>query len=934
MNRTTALIGAFLASTAPAWAGDKPLYQPAPGWVVPAAMPDPAKQTDSSPALVVYDQQQRVSGGLVWAYVERATRAISPQTLMEMGTVQLAWQPDSGDLIVHRAEILRGTERIDLVAQGQKFEVLRREEQLEQLMVNGTLTATLAVEGLRVGDILRVAYSTTDRDKTLKGNAQTGISLIAAPVRAGFARARLSWPEGEKLVWRYHAEGAQPKPIRRGGFEEIEVALPLAKPAELPADAPIRFRKLWMIEATSFADWQAVSRTMAPLYATNGLITADSALAAEVAKIAAKSADPRTRAALALRLVQDEVRYFYRGLDGGHYTPQTPADTWSRRYGDCKAKTLLLMALLKQLGIESEAVLVNSSQGDVVPIRLPSAGAFDHVVVRATIGGKPIWLDGTGAGARLADLDDVPPFRNVLPLRDQGAPIEVLPMRIPARPTMDTLIEFDQRAGVNLPAPVKLTFVLRGQMAEMMRVASAQADKERLNGAAQAMANQVLGDVLIGGRSISYDADSATATIIANGIISSPWRKREGRYRMRLDRFVSQFEFAPERSRAAWKDIPIVTAPEPFSVVVRQRVRLPDDGADFTLEGDRSFAGPLAGTSVTRSVSLSDGMIVADDGLHNNAGEIAAADLGATRAQVALAKRRLLEAVAPAKVQPRWKIALTAKKARFTPILDAFAKAIEHDDEPDAVLGYLNRAAFFIGIYDHKSAIADMDKAILKQPSADHYFRRGWLHHVLGDAKSARADAEAGLALDSESNYGINLLATIRSEAGERDAAVAMLDERIEAGGKDKFEFQMAKAMALGEAGEIDEGAALYDEVIAANPSNPVALNSRCWFRGTMKVALDGALKDCTKAIELAENPAAYLDSRAMVYFRLERMDEALADLEAALETSPELSSSLYLRGVIRKRRGDAAGAAEDLAAARLISPQIEKRFGRWGINL
>lgn len=930
MFRKSALVIA-LCSSSVAWAGDEPLYQQAPAWVSPAPLPDAASRTEASPSVVVYDQQSRISDGQVWAYIDQATRVASPQSLNEMGTVTLSWQPDSGDLIVHRAEILRGGERIDLIAQGQTFEVLRREEQLEQLMIDGTLTATLTVEGLRVGDILRITHSTTDRDKTLKGNAQAAVGLIAAPTRAGFARARLSWPEREKLNWRYHADGDAPQAVRRGGFETVEVALPLAKPVELPADAPMRYRKLQMIEASSFADWQAVSRTMAPLYRAEGLIPAGSPLAAEVAKIAAKSTDPRERAALALRLVQDEVRYLYRGMDGGNYTPQTPADSWSRRYGDCKAKTLLLLALLHELGIEAEAVVVNSTGGDLVPTRLPSAGAFDHVIVRAMVDGKALWLDGTGSGTRLADIEDVPPFRNVLPLRVAGAALEAVPLQAPARAMIDSLIEFDQRTGIALPALFSFTIVARGPMAETIRASLVDADKDRLDGIAQGIVNGAFGDALLSGRTLTYDAESATAKIVATGIISSPWRRRDGRYRMLLDRGIGQIDFAPDRARASWKDIPVATAPGPFRAVTRQRVRLPTGEAAFTLEGNRVFEAPLAGVILDRSVTMANGVIAVDDIGTGAAVEIPANQLSEARAQIALAKRRPLEAVAPTEVQPRWKLALDADKSTFAPLLAAYAKAIERDDEPDAVLGYFNRASFNAGIYDYRGALLDLDRILAKQPSAPYHLWRAQLRRFVGDAKGARADAEAGLALDPESLQGIGLLSALRFEAGEHDAAIAMLDERIDAGGKDKLAFQTAKAELLGEAGRVDEGKAIHEDVIRDNPGNPTALNARCWYRGTMNVELDGALKDCTRAIELAEQSAPMLDSRALVYLRMGRMDEALADIEAGLKQSPEMATSLFMRAVIRKQRGEAA--AEDLAAARLIDPQIDRRFGKWGIK-
>lgn len=922
----------LLGAAGTAHAGDKPLYQPAPAWIVAAPLPDAAKLTDADPALVLNDVQQRVNAGQVWAYADQATRIVSPQMMTQLGTVQLPWQPDEGDLIVHKAEIIRGGEHIDLLAAGQGFQVLRREEQLEQLQVNGTLTATMTVQGLRVGDVLHLSYSVTSRDKALGGNAQTIVPLIAAPARVGFARARISWPSTAPLRWRSYAEGATPKVSKRDGFDEIELALPLAKPAELPTDAPMRFQKPLILEATSFADWKSVSAAVGPLYDTKGLIAPGSPLAAEVDKIKAKSADPRTRAALALRLVQDEIRYLFEGMNGGNYVPQKPGDTWSRRYGDCKAKTLLLLALLHELDIEAEPVAANLGGGDQVAQRLPSAAAFDHVLVRSTIAGKTLWLDGTGSGTRLADLDDTPPLRNVLPLRPGGADLMPVPMHAPERAMMETLIELDQRAGLSLPTPFTVTVRMRGQMAETVRALTTQANKEQLAEMGQGMVAGVLGDALVVERSLSYDPETATATAIASGVVSSPWKIEERRYRATLDRIVSAADFSPDRARPAWKDIPVMTMPVPFKAVMRTRVRLPGQGAGFTLEGDQSFAARLGGLPITRKVTMAGGEIVVEDVLASDAAEIAPADLPAVRAQVALAKTRLLEALAPTDYPPRWRLVADAGKAGFPTLMQAYAKGIA-DAEPDETHGYTNRANFLAGIWDWKGAAADLDKAITIEPEVALYLRRARMRTAMRDDKGARADAEAALALDPGSVAATNLLASLRFRAGEQDAALSLIDERIATGGKDKRSFVTEKAELLGEAGRVEEGIKLMDEEIRVTPGNESLLNSRCWLKGTRNVALDTALKDCTRAIEIAEDPASIYDSRAMVYFRMGRMEEALADLDAALEVSPMQGSSLFLRGVVRRRTGDAKGAEADLAAARLMWPRVDEDYARYGIK-
>lgn len=931
MRGRNLLVAVLLSTAGVAHAGDKPLYQPAPAWVKPAPAPDPKRNAEGDPVLVLFDEQARIADGQVWTYLDQATRVASSQMLSNVGTVTLPWQPDAGDLIVHRAEIIRGDAHIDLLAGGQRFEVLRREQQLEQWQISGTLTASLAVQGLRVGDILRLSYSTTHKDAALQGNTQSFLPLLADPARAQFARARLSWPEGTRLDWKVQAAGTTPRPQKEGGFQLIEIPLPLAKQPEIPDDAPARFKKPVLIEASSYGSWAQVSKVMAPLYRTEGLIAPGSPLAAEVEKIRAKSADPRTRTALALRLVQDEVRYLFVGMDGGSYTPQAPAETWTRRYGDCKAKTLLLLALLHALAIDAEPVLANSSAGDLVPQRLPAPGAFDHVLVHATIDGHSLWLDGTGAGTRLADLDDVPPFRNVLPVRPEGAALLALPVRAPARPMIEADVEIDQRAGLDLPTPFALRMTLRGPLAEMIHAGVAQASKEQLDQAASRFASGFVQDALIGSSSIRYDADNATTTVALRGIAGSTWTRDEGRYRATLDRTVNAIGFEPDRARPEWQDIPV--AVNDFSSgVMRWRLLLPDQGKGFTLDGDQTLPAALAGRAMTRSVRMADGAVLVEDRESMDVAEIAPDKVAAARAQVALAKTRLLAVQGPEAFPPRWKIVGEAKRdGRFKPILDAYAAAIAA--HPEETGPWLARARFLAGIWDRKAALADLDKAIALQPSAELYEERVDLKSALGDDKGALADAEAAKALDPGSASIANWIATLNGRLGRTDAALAMAAERAAKGGSERNGFVMLQADLLAEAGRFAEAVALLDPLIAKTPGNATLLNSRCWIKGTGNLGLDGALKDCTKAIELAEQPASILDSRAMVYFRMGRMEEALADLNAALDVSPLQSASLFLRGVVRGRTGDKAGAGEDLAAARLIWPRVDADYARYGIK-
>ncbi len=129
---------------------------------------------------------------------------------------------------------------------------------------------------------------------------------------------------------------------------------------------------------------------------------------------------------------------------------------------------MLLAAILRELGVASEVVLVNSKGGDGSNERLPSPALFDHVVVRATVGTKRYWLDATRLGDRHLDALPGPVFRWDLPLTPSGD-LEATPISVPVLPLASTVIDIDASAGFDRPAKVKVEQVFRDERATALR---------------------------------------------------------------------------------------------------------------------------------------------------------------------------------------------------------------------------------------------------------------------------------------------------------------------------------------------------------------------------------------------------------------------------------------------------------------------------------
>jgi tetratricopeptide (TPR) repeat protein len=912
-------------------AGEVPLIQPAPAWVTKAPLDNATATSADAPELLVLDTQSRIENGQDWTYTDRAVRVTTAEALNQLATLTLPWSPDKGDLIIHDVTILRDGKEIDLLAGGKSFTVLRREESLEQLEYTGILTATMPAEGLRTGDTLRLRYSVTLRDAALAGRVQSDFAMPAAPLRVGFTRTRVQWDGKSAAHWQAKGEGLTAKPTRNGAFSQIEVVGALPKQPERPEDAPLRFRGGPLLEVSTFAGWEDVSRVMAPLYRTEGLIEAGSPLAAEVETIKA-APTPLGRTQRALRLVQDDVRYFAVSMDGGNYVPQKPAETWAKRYGDCKAKTLLLLTLLRAAGIEAEPVLAHTQLGDMVPGRLPSAAAFNHVLVRATVDGQSLWLDGTGSGARIEDIRDTPDFSHVLPLRMAGAGLMDLPMRPMGRPMVALSLDVDESASVDLPSAFTAKAVLRGPFSAGLAVAAAKLDAKQRTEMIRQFFTQAVGEGQFVDATLSSDPASGTATITARGMTSSPWQWEDKRLRRTLSRQSGDLNFKPDRARTDWADIP-VAVPGPLAVQYDLTLHLPDGGKAFTLEGQGDVAMEVAGRQITRHVALDKGVLSLHERIDSLGGEVAASAIPAERDRLEAAQAAMPRLLAPVETARRWDLASVdpAKVPQLASINAIYVAAIKNID-PGEASAYLGRASLRKGIGDFNGALADLTSAIAIAPNADTYLQRAGTLYSLGRLKEALADAQKARSLDPASSGAAISTALLLAETGDLAAANALLDQKIALGGKARDGYKQAKAEMIGQFGDPQEALKQIDALIADKPGTASLLNARCWIKGTRSVMIEGAVKDCTSAIELSEQAYAPLDSRALVWLRMGRYPEALADLDAVLRAAPGKAESRFLRSIVRSHLAQPGPAAEDLTIARRLDPGIDRTYARYGI--
>lgn len=585
------LFGAGLAK-----ADDKPIYAPPAKWVRPAPIPAAPDETPPPAIQTLLDDNQAFADAQsITYYNRRVVRITKPEGLAASGSRSMTWDPDRETLTLHGLTLVRNGQTIDLLKDGKDVLVLRREKNMERAMLDGRMTASIQINDLQVGDVVDWSYS-LKHGEPLFGGAVNDFERMGWSGVASRYRMRLIWPDGVPMAWRATAGYPEPKVLAAGKTHELSVDVVNATTPKPPIGAPGRFLRVGQLEASTFRGWTDLSARMAPLFTEASTLAADSPLKAEAATIAAASKDPKVRAFAALQLVEDKTRYLFLGMGDGGYRPTAADLTWSRRFGDCKAKTALLLALLRELGVQAEPVLVQTGGADGLDQRVPSASLFNHVLVRARIDGADYWLDGTRTGDRggLAALRP-PGYRWGLPIQAGGTGLVEIVQPPLTVPDSDMTLRIDASAGLDAPAPTKMTMIMRGDgarsMARMTEAAS-RPDVERA-------LKQGLSSSLswIDFKTVDWSrADDGTMTLTLTGDATLDWRLNE-------DLGVREFQLPgtgdgqakalPRREPGPNSDAPYAVTYPTFSRVMTEIVP-PRGGAGFSVKGpngDETIAG-------------------------------------------------------------------------------------------------------------------------------------------------------------------------------------------------------------------------------------------------------------------------------------------------------------------------------------------------------
>jgi tetratricopeptide (TPR) repeat protein len=867
-----------------------------PAWVKPVAVPaDTGTSSDAAVRMLLQDFQIRFTRDAEEFHSEAIARIQTPQGLAAMGTITLPWKPSSDVLTINKLQIRRGDQVIDVLAAGQTFTILRRENNLEYAALDGVLTATIQPAGLQVGDTLELAYTVRRSDPVLAGTSEE-IVIGGQGVPASHLSIRAQWASSDSIRWKASESLGAVKENREGDTTEVVWALDNSEPLVQTESAPIRFLALRQLEFSGFKSWAEVSKRLAPLYVKAATLSGSSPLHAEIARIRAASADPVVRTESALALVQDQIRYVYLGMNDGALVPADADISWTRRFGDCKAKTALLLALLKGLDIDAQPVAVNTQLGDGLDARLPMIGLFNQVLVRAAVAGKTYWLDGTRSGDRHLKYLLTPDYRWGLPLVPQGAELVRIVAEPLTRPLAQTSVWIDATAGIYAPAPFHVESLIGGDAGLTVKLALANLTPGDLDRGLRDYWSKTYSFVDAESVTARYDEQTGYEKLTLIGVAHMDW----GGDRYETDGLGVGYNADFKRQAGPNHDATFAV-PFPTYNSNKETILLPSSAGGFTVQGE-DINRTVAGVEYARHAEIRDGVFSGESHTRSVAPEFPYSEADGAQKALREMVKSTLYIHAPVNYEATEKD-IAAERAKT----------------PETADDYVTRGNMLMDHGDYDLAIADFDHAIAKDPKDDTAWAdRGMADIWKKDEDRARQDLDAASKLNSRNAVVFRGRGVLAANAGKDEEAIAAFTTALDIEPGNRFALQR-RGQAYVRKDEIPRALADFSEIARLVPHDYAMRIVQANLLARLgKVTEAGAIGDAL----IAENPddAIATSAAAHIFCHTNREHEGIAAFEKSVKKAP--SPDTYRMLSTCRPKADDAGRIADLEAARKLSPR------------
>ncbi|HEX8462910.1 MAG TPA: transglutaminase family protein [Segetibacter sp.] len=305
-------------------------------------------------------------------------------------------------------------------------------------------------------------------------------------------------------------------------------------PLHLETKTPGWYDPYPVVFISEYKNWNEVSKWATELFPKNIPLSAD--LKHKINSIKERNATNEARTLAALKFVQDDVRYMGIEMGVNSHKPSNPNKIFNQRFGDCKDKSYLLVTMLNAMGIEADAILINTREKKSLNNCLPTAGAFDHVTVQTRLANKLYYFDPTISFQR-GSIDDIsyPDYQAGLVINDATTGLASIPHQEKGFVDIKEVIDVKDMLGrATLKVVTKRTGLYADENRDYFNNYSLYEIKNKYKDFYAAYFDNITAD------SLTYNDDDVTGTFTTTEYytIKSIWKAEGEKQRISVDAYV------------------------------------------------------------------------------------------------------------------------------------------------------------------------------------------------------------------------------------------------------------------------------------------------------------------------------------------------------------------------------------------------------------
>jgi transglutaminase-like putative cysteine protease len=327
---------------------------------------------------------------------------ISYSGITQASQLLVAYDTSYQHLQIHHLIIWRKGIKIDRT-NDLSFEVMNNEYSLQQGIYTGAISVYDNLDDIRKDDLVDFAYTLIGNNPIFNEDKYLFIPLAAMnPIDLYNVRILYS----KEKEYSYKCVDCDSLKIVNeviDNYRHIEISYSNLRPIELEVNIPSWVTPYKYFTLSSYKSWKDVNIWAQGVFSLqnkpdlddvyNEVFTGNETIEQKISKL--------------IDYVQDDIRYMGIQSGIGSIKPFSPEQVVKQRFGDCKDKSLLLVWLLKNIGVEKAyPALVNTVTQSEVDKYLVSNQIFNHCIVTYEYNNNTYWVDPSIAiqGGNYKDL--------------------------------------------------------------------------------------------------------------------------------------------------------------------------------------------------------------------------------------------------------------------------------------------------------------------------------------------------------------------------------------------------------------------------------------------------------------------------------------------------------------------------------------------------